>query len=242
MLKCAELTKHFGGVVAIKDVSFELQKGEGMGLIGPNGSGKTTLLNVINGIYAPDNGTISLNGEKVHRLKPHELARKGIARIFQAPSRLFYRMTVLENMLVPPCATKTSHRLEDCLEKAQKLLDFVGLAQKADAQAKNLSGGQQRLLEFARALMLEPSIMLLDEPFAGVHPRIKEEMINRIKDLHQQSVAFILVSHELVPVLGLCSRVMVLCEGVVVADDTPEKIRKDAKVIKAYLGEREPSA
>lgn len=98
------------------------------------------------------------------------------------------------------------------------------------------------MLEFARALMLEPSIILLDEPFAGVHPKIKEELINRIKDLHQQGVAFILVSHELVPVLGLCSRVMVLCEGAVVADDTPEKIRTDEKVVKAYLGAREPRA
>lgn len=241
-MECAALTKSFGGLVAIKDVSFQLRKGEGMGLIGPNGSGKTTLLNTINGIYAPDSGSISLNGEYVHGLKPHELAKRGIARIFQAPSRLFYRMTVLENMLVPPCATKISHRPEDCLDKAKKLLEFVGLAEKTNAEARNLSGGQQRLLEFARALMLNPSIMLLDEPFAGVHPRIKEEMINRIRDLHEQGVGFMLVSHELIPVLGLCSRVMVLCEGEVVADDTPEKIRKDAKVVKAYLGDREPSA
>ncbi len=241
-MKCTGLTKSFGGLVAINNVSFQLQKAEGMGLIGPNGSGKTTLLNVINGIYSPDKGSIWLNGEQVHGLKPHELARRGIARIFQAPSRLFYRMTVLENMLVPPCATKISHRPEDCIDKGKKLLDFVGLAQKSDVEARHLSGGQQRLLEFARALMLDPSIMLLDEPFAGVHPRIKEEMINRIRDLRQQGVAFILVSHELIPVLGLCGRVMVLCEGEVVADDTPEKIRKNEKVVKAYLGERLPSA
>lgn len=237
LLDVSGVSISFGGNQALDQVSIQLARGEILGLIGPNGSGKTTLLNIIGRIYSAQTGTVIFQGRNLDRLSMHQVARAGIARTFQVP-KVFPHMTALENMLVPGFAVrrKEDEGRRDLLTRARKLLDFLDIERLADEHAGNLSGGQRMLLQFALALMLKPRLMLLDEPFAGIHPTLIERMLARIKDLHADGIDFIVVSHDLPTIMGLSTRMVVLGNGRKIADGPPEEVRHQEEVIEAYLG------
>ena len=237
LLELQDIAIAFGGNQALDGVSFDMVAGDILGLIGPNGSGKTTLLNVIGNLYRANTGTIHFLGQRIDRLPIHHIALRGLARTFQV-ARVFSRMSVLENMLVPGYTANTdnSSSSRQLLQRARELLRFLDIENLAHEQAGNLSGGQQKLLEFARALMLDPKLILLDEPFAGVHPLLKERMLQRIGDLHEQGIDFIIVSHDLPTILGVSSRLVVLANGQKIADGAPDVVRHQEEVVEAYLG------
>ncbi|MFQ5712190.1 MAG: ABC transporter ATP-binding protein [Candidatus Geothermarchaeales archaeon] len=227
--------KKFGELVAINNLDFKVEKREIRGLIGPNGSGKTTLLNMISGLYSLDGGNIYLNGERIDGLPPNIVAKRGVARTFQI-RKLFRSMTVLENLLVPAIATGSHHDLIEAKEKALEVLEFLQIERLKDEYAKNLSGGQQQLLEIGRGLMMTPILFLMDEPFAGVNPVIKEQIMGSINRMNEEGVTFIVVSHEMPSVAYICKKVTVLDRGVKIAEGTMEEISEVPEVIEAYLG------
>jgi len=232
LLKLDGLTKNFGGVVAVNQVSLGIEKGEIVGLIGPNGSGKTTLLDLVNGFLDKDGGSVYFKEEEITDLKPHELAQKGIARTFQI-ARVFLGMTVLENLLSVP-VKGLSHEAKS--NRAKELLETTGLIPVMYEYAKNISGGQQKLTELSRALMLNPSFMMMDEPFAGIDPAMLLVLIDLLKNLNKAGKTFIIVEHNMSIVYQLCNRVIVLNEGKVLTEGIPEDIQHDHRVIEAYLG------
>lgn len=230
-----DLVKRFGGIQALNHVSLEFAGNELVGLIGPNGSGKTTLINTICGIHSPEAGSISLNGRQIARMKPNRVAKHGIARTFQV-TRAFRRMTVMENLLVPGMAMAPERGRKAWEVRAMEVLDFLTMTHLRNDYARSLSGGQQKLLELGQVLMTDPSMILLDEPFAGVHPKLMETIFGYITQLHGEGKAFIIVSHDMDSIFTLSKRLIVLSYGNIIADDDPEVVKHDDVVIEAYLG------
>jgi branched-chain amino acid transport system ATP-binding protein len=235
LLHTEDLTKDFGKLRAVDNLSISLEKGEIRGLIGPNGSGKTTFINLLTGLYKPTSGGVYFFGKRIDRLSPEDITHEGVMRTFQV-ARLFGDMTVLENMLIPAFTQGTNRR--EASRRAKELLDFSLLGRLSNEPARILSGGQCMLLQIVRGFMRQPlSLYLLDEPFNGVHPTIKEVMIEMIQKMNrEQEITFLVVSHELTMVRRLCSRISVLHAGRLISEGTMKEVANDPLVIDSYLG------
>lgn len=249
LLEVKNLTKHFGGLTAVSDVTMELDEGELVGLIGPNGAGKTTLFNLLTGVYVPSEGIVTLDGHVLNNKAPYKIASLGLSRTFQN-IRLFKDMTVLENVLIGMANHQPSHFLASLLrlpayykseeqlkQKAMKLLSIFHLEGEADTLAKNLAYGQQRHLEIVRALATEPKILFLDEPAAGMNPQETAELTDLIRQIKNDfGITIILIEHDMNLVMDVTERIYVLEYGRLIAHGTPEEIKNNKRVIEAYLG------
>ncbi|WP_432845281.1 ABC transporter ATP-binding protein [Amycolatopsis sp. CA-161197] len=248
LLKVDDVTVRFGGLVALDGVSFDIRRGEILGLIGPNGAGKTTCFNAMTGVYRPTSGQVLLEDKPLGKASRHAITQLGIARTFQN-IRLFSEMTALENVVVGTDARhKTSlvgallrtprhHREEkQAIEKGMALLEFVGIADRAADRAKNLPYGYQRRLEIARALATEPKLLCLDEPAAGFNPAEKEELMGLIRTIRDDGYTVLLIEHDMKLVMGVTDRIVVLEFGKKIAEGVPAEIRENPAVIAAYLG------
>ncbi|MEV0067438.1 MULTISPECIES: ABC transporter ATP-binding protein [unclassified Amycolatopsis] len=248
LLKVDDVTVRFGGLVALDAVSFDIRRGEILGLIGPNGAGKTTCFNAMTGVYRPTSGQVLLEDKPLGKASRHAITQLGIARTFQN-IRLFSEMTALENVVVGTDARhKTSligallrtprhHREEkQAIEKGMALLEFVGIADRAADRAKNLPYGYQRRLEIARALATEPKLLCLDEPAAGFNPTEKEELMGLIRTIRDDGYTVLLIEHDMKLVMGVTDRIVVLEFGKKIAEGVPAEIRANPAVIAAYLG------
>jgi branched-chain amino acid transport system ATP-binding protein len=248
MLKLENVTIKFGGLTAVNDVSLGIQPGSIFGLIGPNGAGKTTLFNLISGVYKPTSGKIMYQNKEIHGKPSYKIAELGIARTYQNIN-LFGKMTTLENVMVG-CHTKSSVGLFEAIlrtknqnkeenaivEKSMKILDFMGLKDKAEYAASNLSYGDQRRLEISRAMASEPKLLLLDEPAAGMNTKEKLELNETIKKINKLGITVLLVEHDMKVVMNICDTVCVLNYGKNLSIGVPSYVQSDEKVIEAYLG------
>lgn len=254
LLQIKNASIHFGGLKAVSDLHMEIYPGELVGLIGPNGAGKTTVFNLLTGIYIPTEGTIEFNGERLNQLPPYKINQKGISRTFQN-IRLFADLTVLDNVkiayhslakhsIMSSIFRLPSHKAEEkkMEEESLKILQLFNLDHLQREKAKNLPYGMQRRLEIARALAANPKLLLLDEPAAGMNPKETEVLMELIAYIRREfDLTVLLIEHDMRFVMGICERIYVLDHGALIAEGTPEEIRKDPRVIKAYLGEEAES-
>ena len=248
MITVKNLSKHFGGIKAVDGVDLHIDRGSITGLVGPNGAGKTTMFNLIAGLYQPTEGEIILDGEDVTELTSHQLFHKGLLRTFQIAHE-FPTLSVLENLMMVPAdqlgenlmntwlKRKQIREEEKALQaKAEEVVDFLSISHLKNERAGNLSGGQKKLLELGRSLMKNPDLLLLDEPLAGVNPKLAEDLLEKIKNLSDQGITILMVEHNIEAVMKISERVVVLAEGKVIAEGTPQTVRSNDKVIEAYLG------
>lgn len=224
----------FGGLKALDGVTFAIEAGELIGLIGPNGSGKTTLINILSGHLEPDDGEVLLEESRIDGLRPEALAERGVLRTFQL-TRVFPRMSVLDNLMVAGCALGLAQEAAE--RRALELLEDLSLTHLKSEDAGHLSGGQMKLLEFGACFMLPPKIALLDEPFAAIHPTMKEIMAGFIRRRHAAGQTFLLVSHDMPVIVELCPRTVCMNAGAVIADGATRTVLTSPVVIEAYLGE-----
>jgi branched-chain amino acid transport system ATP-binding protein len=248
LLHVSNLTKSFGGLMAVNDVSFDLEENTVMGLIGPNGAGKTTVFNLITGNYRADTGEVVFGGESLIRTSTHDIVSKGIARTFQT-IRLFPNMKVIENVLAGcHCRMRSgifasmfrlpSQRREEqeAIGNALRELEFVGLGDQATNKAKNLSYGNQRLLEIARALAAQPKLIVLDEPAGGMNAQETADLVELIKEIKKRGITVLLIEHDMSLVMRICEQIIVLEHGALIAQGSPEVVQNNPRVIEAYLG------
>ncbi len=251
LLEVSGLSKRFGGVQAVNDVSFRVEKGMIKAVIGPNGAGKTTLFNMVSGLVSPDAGSITFGGEPIHGRPPHRVAARGVSRTFQN-IRLFSQMSALENVMVGRHLRGRSgflagmlglgrarHEDREVRRRALEVMDFLGIAALAEAEATSLAYGQQRAVELARALASDPEMVLLDEPAAGLNIRETRDLAALITRVRGRGITVLLVEHDMSLVMGICDEVLVLSYGEKIADADPRSVQQDPQVVKVYLGDEE---
>ena len=247
-LKVTNLKKSFGGLKAVDVQSLSLNTNELTSIIGPNGAGKTTFFDLISGFQDIDEGKVYLNEKNITRSQPYSIARLGMIRTFQL-TKVFDRMTVLENMMFSASTVNNDSFIRSLIrlpsqktteknikEKSFEIMKDLNIDHMANSYARELSGGQKKLLELGRSIINDPGILLLDEPLAGVNPKLAEEILQIILNLSEKGISILMVEHNIEAVMKISQRVIVLAEGMVIADDTPENVRTDEKVIEAYLG------
>ena len=247
-LKVTNLKKSFGGLKAVDVQSLNLNTNELTSIIGPNGAGKTTFFDLISGFQDSDEGKVYLNDKNITRSQPYSIARLGMIRTFQL-TKVFDRMTVLENMMFSASTVNNDSFIRSLIrlpsqktteknikEKSFEIMKDLNIDHMANSYARELSGGQKKLLELGRSIINDPNILLLDEPLAGVNPKLAEEILQIILNLSEKGISILMVEHNIEAVMKISQRVIVLAEGMVIADDTPENVRSDEKVIEAYLG------
>ena len=249
MLEVRQVVKSFGSMNACDGVDFRVEPNTITGLIGPNGAGKTTLFNLVAGTLAPTSGEVMFDGQRISGLSPDRIFHRGLARTFQIP-RPFPQMTVLENAMLVPLnqsgerfwnnwigAGRVRAEEKRARDRAIEVLGFCGLGQKLNEMAGNLSGGQQKLLELARVLMIEPKMILLDEPAAGVNPTLMETLIEKILALHARGITFLIIEHNMDMVMSICQPIIVMAQGKVIFQGEAAGVRADQRVVDAYLGD-----
>ena len=236
LLEIRDVSKRFGGLAALVDLSYSVQKGEILGLIGPNGAGKTTLFNVVNGFYPPTKGEVLFKGEKISHLKPHQICKFGIGRTFQVV-RPLQRMTVLDNVIAS--AFLRAKDKAGAEKIAIEALQFTGIYEDRNLVSKGLPLGKRKKLEIARALATQPEMLLLDESFAGLNPFEQNELIDIIRKLKSEEITIMIIEHHMKVIMSLSDRVVVLNYGEKIAEGTPKEIGNNPRVIEAYLGEAE---
>ncbi|PSP85202.1 ABC transporter ATP-binding protein [Halobacteriales archaeon QS_1_68_17] len=250
-LRVEDLHKSFGGITAVEGASFRIEAGSLTGLIGPNGAGKSTTFNLVTGVHKPDSGAVCFGDEEITGLEPHEVANKGLVRTFQI-ARQLDEMTVLENLMLAPRSQVGEVLWRSVLpgarrgvlaqestvrDRAWEMLDFFEIDHLAEEFAGNLSGGQRKLLEMARALMTDPDMVLLDEPLAGVNPSLEKKLLEHVHELRADGYTFLLVEHDMDVIMNNCEHIIVMHQGRVLAEGTADEIRSNERVIDAYLGE-----
>jgi len=249
-LRVEGLEKQFGGITAVDGATFGVERGTLTGLIGPNGAGKSTTFNLITGVHRPDAGRVTFGGEDITGLEPHQIARKGLVRTFQI-ARELGGMTVMENMMLAPQEQsgealwrsvtpgfRSGVRREesDLVEQVWDALDFFDIEHLAEEEAGGLSGGQRKLLELARALLTDPDVLLLDEPFAGVNPTLERRLLDQVHALREQGYTFLLVEHDMDLIMEHCEHVVVMHQGRILTQGSPDEVRSNEDVVEAYLG------
>ncbi|WP_132058364.1 ABC transporter ATP-binding protein [Halorussus amylolyticus] len=250
VLRVEDLHKNFGGITAVDGATFGVERGSMTGLIGPNGAGKSTVFNLVTGIEDPDAGTVRFQGEDITGLRPYQVANRGLVRTFQIVREL-PNLTVFENLMLPAKAQGGEALWRSVLpgfrrrvvdeeralrDRVWEVLEFFEIAHLAEEKASNLSGGQRKLLELSRALMLDPTMLMLDEPFAGVNPTLQKKLLERVEELNDEGRTFLVVEHDMDLIMNHCEHIIVMYQGRVLTEGTPADIKADEEVIEAYLG------